>query len=55
MKFPDIFCSLPEIRSNSTSNLGIKEAFYDFIKYCIEIANKKEGCDDLVEDKVWLE
>ena len=40
MKFTDVLCSLPEIRSNSAEDVGVKEAFFDFIKYCCDLAVK---------------
>ena len=37
MKFPELLCSLPEVKEKSSlseDSLGIKETFTEFISYC---------------------
>lgn len=52
MKFADVLCSLPEIKSNNAEDIGVKEAFFDFIKYCSDLAQKQEEYGFL--DVSWL-
>lgn len=42
MKFADVLCSLPEIRSNTAEDVGVKQVFFDFIKYCSDLALSQE-------------
>lgn len=53
MKFADVLCSLPEIKTNSAEEIGVKEAFYDFIKYCTDLAMKQED-NGFGADTAWL-
>ncbi len=55
MRFADVLCSLPEIKQNAAEDIGVKEAFFEFIKYCSDLVVKQEEYAAFSEDLVWLE
>jgi|JI6StandDraft_1071083.scaffolds.fasta_scaffold06097_11 hypothetical protein len=58
-KFVDTFSGLPEVRSaliTGNDSFGIKSTFYDFVKYCADLArNESKEFKDLLEDEQWFE
>jgi hypothetical protein len=55
MKFADVLCSLPEIRSNTAEDVGVKQVFFDFIRYCSDLALSQEEYAEFSDDTAWLE
>ena len=58
MRFPEILCSLPEVKDKSSlseDTLGIREAFHEFIFYCKDYVWKKEEYKLLMEEPNWFE